>query len=140
MSKGTGRPPRLPRRWRLCAAHGTGRWRSAQRSDSASGSSYAEDFSGGGTGERIRTEPGVVTTVQARLILDNPRGPDDRDVACLVLSTGGTYWRDVDTRADTGYLRALGHGRFKRVTGRWGWFSMSTLRPAALRASRPPLP
>ncbi|SCF45679.1 RNA polymerase sigma factor [Micromonospora mirobrigensis] len=146
----------------------TGRWRIAQRTDSPSGSSYPEDFSGGGTGERIRTEPGgtrsvrpgdgrnvmiwpprrapidpgdeagVVTTVQARLILDDPRGPDERDRACLLLSMGGSYWRDADTVISDGALRALGHGRFKRVTSGWSNFSMSTLRPDALRAARPP--
>ncbi len=84
-------------------------------------------------------EAGIISTVQARLVLDNPTRRDDRASACLILSMGGSYWASVDTPPDRGVARAFAHGRFKRITGDWQNFSATSLRPTVLQAARPSL-
>lgn len=93
---------------------------------------------------RVPIDPGdiagVLTTVQARLIPDTPRLPDDRDRARYVLGAGGDYWSNVSAGWDNFKTNAdIGIGRFKFVTVQWQAFNMTTLDARRLRLNPPPL-
>ncbi len=96
------------------------------------------------TGGRTKIDPediaGVFTTVQARLILDNPDELDDREKAAYLLNVGGDYWKSLD--ADWDYFETnndIGMGRFKYVTKEWQAFNMHTLSESELRKNPPPI-
>ena len=83
---------------------------------------------------------GVFVTVQARLVLDDPAKPDDRDQARYLLSVGGDYW--LSKKAAWFFWktnRGIAMGRFKYVQSGWGAFNMTTLSPDELRRNPPPL-
>ena len=83
---------------------------------------------------------GVFTTVEARLIVDDPNEPDDRDEARIILDIGGDYWATMDAQWDQWKTNGdIGIGRFKFVTNCWQSFNMHTLSPEALRENPPPL-
>ena len=83
---------------------------------------------------------GVFTTVQARLIVDDPNEPDDRSEARIILDIGGDYWATMDAQWDQWKTNGdIGIGRFKFVTNCWQSFNMHTLSPEALRENPPPL-
>lgn len=83
---------------------------------------------------------GVFTTVQARLIKNDPKRADDRHKARYLLSMGGDYWLDETAPWDHFKTNAdIAFGRFKRVTPHWQSFNMSTLPAAALKKNPPPL-
>lgn len=83
---------------------------------------------------------GIFTTVQARLVLDNPEEPDDRAQARYLLSMGGDYWRDLHAPWDNFRTNGdIGIGRFKYVTSAWQSFNMTTLTEAELQTTPPPL-
>lgn len=83
---------------------------------------------------------GIFTTVQARLVVDNPQKPDDRDRARYLLSMGGDYWLNLTAAWDNGKTNGdIGIGKFKYVKNYWQAFNMSTLTPAAIRRNPPPL-
>jgi hypothetical protein len=92
---------------------------------------------------RVSIDPedigGVFTTVQARLVVDDPEKPDDTDQARLLLSVGGDYWLSLTAPWD--YWKTNGDiaiGRFKIITSEWQAFNMSTLDAATLRQNPPP--
>ncbi len=83
---------------------------------------------------------GVFTTVEARLVTDDPKRPDDRLNARYLLSMAGDYWLDehvawqeFKTNGD------IAIGRFKWVTPQWQSFNMTSLSPEDLRRNPPPL-
>ena len=84
---------------------------------------------------------GVLSTVQARLIVDDPARPDDRTKARLLLGMGADYWRDTEVQWAEGYVNnddiAIGRHRFVK-TG-WQSFNMTTLNLERLRRTPPPL-
>ncbi|MBE9169533.1 hypothetical protein IQ238_19055 [Pleurocapsales cyanobacterium LEGE 06147] len=83
---------------------------------------------------------GILTTVQARLIIDNPRQRDDRSKARYLLSMGGDYWLDLTAQWDNFKTNAdIGIGKFKYVTTRWQAFNMTTLSPTEIRQNPPPI-
>lgn len=83
---------------------------------------------------------GVFTTVQARLIIDNPSLPDDRANARYLLNMGGDYWLDLDAQWDYWKTNGdIGIGRFKYVKAGWQSFNMVTLTENELRNNPPPL-
>ena len=83
---------------------------------------------------------GVFTTVQARLVLDNPNAPDDRSKAQYVLSMGADYWLNQSAQWDNFKTNGdVGIGRFKLVTTQWKAFNMSSATPQQLRQNPPPL-
>jgi hypothetical protein len=84
---------------------------------------------------------GIYTKFQARLILDNPQGTDDRSSARYLASSGADYWRSVSApwAADWSNNGGVGSGRFKFVTNSWQNFSMETLTPAQLSKNPPPI-
>ena len=92
---------------------------------------------------RVQIDPsdidGVFTSVQARLVMDDPDKPDDRKQANLLLSMGGDYWLSLNAVWD--YWTTNGDiaiGRFKTITPAWQAFNMSTLSEATLRKNPPP--
>lgn len=83
---------------------------------------------------------GIFTTVQARLVVDNPRKPDDRAQARYLLSMGGDYWLNLTTKWDDGTKNAdIGIGKFKYVKNQWQAFNMTTLSPKDIRRNPPPI-
>ena len=83
---------------------------------------------------------GVFSTVQARLIPDNPSQPDDRDKARYLLSMGADYWLDLAAQWDNFKTNGdVAIGRFKLVTKHWKAFNMTSLPADALRRNSPPL-
>lgn len=96
-------------------------------------------------GPRVTIDPndiaGVVTAVEARLILDDPSKPDDRSGAGLMMSCGADYWLDQDAKWD--HFKTNGDvaiGRFRRIGNNWGWHYMTSLSAEALRRNPPPPP
>lgn len=97
------------------------------------------------TNERISIDPadigGVVTAVQARLILTDPKGPDNRKDARLMMSVGADYWQALDSKWDYWKTNAdVGIGRFRMIGNDWSWHYMTSLDAAALRKNPPPAP
>ncbi|RMG95421.1 MAG: hypothetical protein D6706_12080, partial [Chloroflexi bacterium] len=97
------------------------------------------------TGGRVKINPGdiagVFTTVEARLIVDDPTRPDDRDKARFLAGMGGDYW--LNTTADWDYFKtngAIASGRLRYVDSQWNSFNMTTLTRSELFASPPPIP
>jgi hypothetical protein len=84
---------------------------------------------------------GVFTTVQARLIVDDPTLPDDRATAKYLLSMGGDYWLSLSAqwKSDWSANGDAAIGRFKYVTSEWQAFNMTTLSEEELRNNPPPL-
>lgn len=85
---------------------------------------------------------GIVVTVQARLIVDDPALPDDREQARLMMSVGADYWRDVTVNWDDSGEVVSGDaaiGRFGFITPDWQTFTMTTLPEDVLCANPPPL-
>jgi len=84
---------------------------------------------------------GVFSTIQARLVLDDPAGPDDRDQACYLLSMGADYWRNLQATWDSQFTNVgdVAIGRFKLVTGSWQAFNMITLSADKIEQNPPPL-
>lgn len=83
---------------------------------------------------------GIFVTLQARLVLNDPNGLDDRDSARYLLSVGGDYWRDRHIAWNPhGANTGIGLGRFKYVRSFPRRFNMTTLTADELRANPPPL-
>ncbi len=83
---------------------------------------------------------GIFTTVQARLIIDNPQQADDRSKARYLLSMGGDYWLSLTAKWDNWTTNSdIGIGKFKYVTTRWQAFNMVTLSPTEIRQNPPPV-
>ena len=83
---------------------------------------------------------GVLVTTQARLVLDDPNGPDDRDQARYVLGVGADYWLSLAAQWDQWKTNGdVGIGRFRYVTPEWQTYTMSSLDEAELRQNPPPV-
>lgn len=93
----------------------------------------------------------VFTTFQARLILDDPNGPDNRSAARFIANAGGDWWRSVTApfAGDFSNNPGIGEGRFTYLTSAWSAINFYTGGPYAsapgswtasqLQASPPPL-
>jgi len=83
---------------------------------------------------------GLVMTVKARLITDNPQQPDDRSEARYLLGMGGDYWTTMTAQWDNWTTNGgVGVGKLKYVTPEWQYFTMHTLSPEEIRQNPPPL-
>lgn len=88
----------------------------------------------------------IASAFYARLILDNPSGPDDRASARVLAAGAGDYYQDQatadgGTKIVGGNVSPMGYARLKYVTNDWqlfGFYSSNTLSQAALRANPPP--
>ncbi len=78
----------------------------------------------------------VVVTFEARLVVDDPNKPDDRQAARFVASAGADYWTAPLFNANKG----VAIGRFHRLTGEWQTLAMTTLTPEQAEAHPPPRP
>jgi PA14 domain len=83
---------------------------------------------------------GIYTRFEARLVLNDPNGPDDRASSKYIASDGADYWRNVNVgwASDWSNNGAVGGGRFKKVTNDWQNFTMETLTPQQLAQNPPP--
>lgn len=73
----------------------------------------------------------LVTTVQARLVVDNPARPDDRSRAKFLIHVGADYYPETSTRvaatAPAYYFPGVGVSRAKFVRNEWRAFNFSTI-------------
>jgi hypothetical protein len=92
----------------------------------------------------------VYTTVQARLVLDDPSGPDNRSQAHYLANTGADWWRTTSASYGDGTNNpGVGQSRFTYITSDWTAINFYTGGPIAsapgswtedqLRASKPPI-
>lgn len=82
---------------------------------------------------------GIWTTFQARLVLDDPNGIDDRDQAHLIANVGADYWLNKTAGWDQWKTNGdVGIGKFKYITKTWRSFNMHTLTEEQFRNNPPP--
>ncbi|MEL6385489.1 MAG: LamG domain-containing protein [Cyanobacteria bacterium J06626_18] len=89
------------------------------------------------TGGRGTIDPndvgGVYTTVDAKLILDDPNKPDDRAQAKYLMGMGSDYWKDATAGWDnfkTNYDAVV--GRFRYVDSEWDSFGATSFTEEAI--------
>lgn len=83
---------------------------------------------------------GIFTTVQARLIIDNPQQADDTKQARYLLSMGGDYWLNLTADWDNWKTNGdIGIGKLKYVTTNWQAFNMITLSTDQILQNPPPM-
>lgn len=82
---------------------------------------------------------GVFTTCEARLIMDNASGPDDRAQCKNVLQMGADWWLNTSTGwlPDWSANSGIGGTRAKWVTSNWQSFSFCSRVPADITANPP---
>ena len=84
----------------------------------------------------------MVSSCEAKLILSDPAGTDDRDIAKFILNIGNDAWRTMDAvfKPDYSNNHDMGMGRFKYVTNKWQTFYFSTnILLSDLQQNPPPL-
>ncbi|MFK7965133.1 MAG: hypothetical protein AB8C46_14320 [Burkholderiaceae bacterium] len=81
-------------------------------------------------GHAVDDMAAVFTTVQARLVLDDPDGPDEREQAVWLLQSGADYYPRADTHAKEAIPPGVGLSRSKRLTAQWQTFNFATLANA----------
>lgn len=69
----------------------------------------------------------LFTTVQARLVVDDPSLPDDRSQAVLLMQSGADYYPNTKASAKDAVPPGAGLSRSKRITSSWQSFSFATL-------------
>jgi hypothetical protein len=83
---------------------------------------------------------GVVTIYSAKVIMDDPHGPDERHLARYLASAGGDYWLDRKVGSDNGStVDDIGIGKARYLDSRWTTITMSTIGFKKLRESPPPV-
>ncbi len=68
----------------------------------------------------------IYTTVQARLVLDNATGPDDRANAVWLLQSGADYYPYPTADASNTLPPGVGLSRSKKITSEWQAFNFAT--------------
>jgi hypothetical protein len=145
-------------------------WALLQNTSQPGGAAYPEDFVGSVLTGNRRTEPdgtfsvkvgggynyhyypqprvsipntdvgGILVVAQARLILDNPSGPDDRANAAVLMNVGGDYWPDLSSMVPGGGANpSIAGSKFKYVKSYWRYYVMTTLSATQLAANPPPI-
>lgn len=77
----------------------------------------------------------VFTTHQARLILDNPSGPDNLASARYLGDSGGDFWQAKGTPINGHTNVGVGFGRFEYITAQWKALNFYTGGPPSVMAS-----
>jgi len=72
----------------------------------------------------------LYTTVQARLVVDDPNGPDDRSKAVLLMHSGADYYPNMNATAADSFPPSAGLSRSKRITSEWQAFNFATISGA----------
>jgi len=82
---------------------------------------------------------GIYTSCEARLILDDPKKPDDRPSCKNILNMGADWWLNETTGwlPDWSANSGIAGGRSKWVTAEWQTFSMCTLEPDKILINPP---
>jgi hypothetical protein len=80
---------------------------------------------------------GVVAVYSARVIMDDPNGPDERHLARYLASAGADYWTDRYVGPAAGTVADVGIGKARYLTSEWLTLTMSTL-PLRKLAKNPP--
>lgn len=93
---------------------------------------------------RVTIDPtdvaGVWSSVEARLILDNPKRRDDRSKARMMMSVGADYWKSLTAQWDQWTTNGdIAIGRFRFITNDWQQFHMHTLTEQQIRDNPPPI-
>ena len=81
---------------------------------------------------------GIVSITEARPVLNNPTGVDDRAIAHFPLNSGGDYYPDT-TGPGIENNPGIGGGKFKYVSSAWNSFCFTTLSLDELNAAPPPV-
>jgi hypothetical protein len=84
---------------------------------------------------------GMIGIFEARLVVDDPAEPDDRESASIVASGGGDYWRNLSVgwSSDWSNNGDFAIGKFKFVGTEWRAFSGHTLTEQHLQENPPPI-
>lgn len=85
---------------------------------------------------------GIVTIFEARLIVGNPKLPDDRATAAYLCGSGGDYYPALTGGwpANLGDANpGIAGGKLKYVHIPWRFFSMTTMTQAQLEQNPPPI-
>jgi hypothetical protein len=72
----------------------------------------------------------LFTTVEARLVVDDPSRPDDRDRAILLIHSGADYYPDMTATLENSYPPSAGLSRSKKITSGWQAFNFATISAA----------
>ena len=93
---------------------------------------------------RVEMDPtdiaAVWSAIDARLVLDNPNGPEDRVDAQLMMSAGADYWLNRAAEWDQWKTNGdIGIGRFRLITPDWQTYNMHTMSAEILRDNPPPI-
>ena len=82
---------------------------------------------------------GVVSVYSARVIMDDPAGPDERHLARYLASGGADYWLDKHVGAAKGTVADVGIGKARYLGPDWLTLTMSTLPLRQLEKNCPPV-
>ncbi len=82
---------------------------------------------------------GWIAIFEARLILDDPNGVDDRSIAQLLASAGADYWPTASGNWPFGGAPAIADGKLKYVKPDWRWYEITSLSATDLTANPAPL-
>jgi len=72
----------------------------------------------------------LYTTVQARLVVDDPGGTDDRSKAILLMHSGADYYPHSAATAGDSFPPSAGVSRSKMITSEWQSFNFATISAA----------
>ena len=82
---------------------------------------------------------GVVSVFSARVIMNDPYGPDERHLARYLASAGADYWLDRYVGAAEGTVADVGIGKARWVRPEWSTYTMSTMSLRKLDKLPPPV-
>jgi hypothetical protein len=83
---------------------------------------------------------GVVTLYSAKVIVDDPDGPDERHLARYLATAGGDYWLDKSVGTEDGVtVDDIGIGKARYLDSTWTTVTMSTIGIRQLSANPPPV-
>lgn len=72
----------------------------------------------------------IYSTVQARLVVDEPGEQDDRSRAILLMNSGADYYPNEGSTAGDTFPPGAGTSRAKRITNDWQAFNFATISAA----------
>lgn len=102
------------------------------------------NFQFGPSSKRIGIDPadiaGVLVSIEARCVVDDPKQPDDIDRARFLVGAGADYWLDMTAKWDDYKTNGdVGIGRLKYATREFRTYNMTSLSLAQLQKNPPPL-